>query len=198
MPEPRRVVVTGLGAVTPIGTGADGLWQGLRERRSAVQCVTRFDPTPFKSRIAAQVNDFVPADHLEERRARRLDRFGHFSVAATRLALGDAGLDLSRQDPDMVGAMMGTALGGVAFAEGQYREFLQAGPRAVDPTLALTVFAGAASCNVAIEFGLTGPNSTNGMSCASGTIAIGEARRTPWWPGRRRPRSRRSASARSP
>ncbi len=175
MPEPRRVVVTGLGAVTPIGTGANGLWQGLREQRSAVQCVTRFDPTPFKSRIAAQVNDFVPTDHLEERRARRLDRFGHFSVAATRLALGDAGLDLSRQDPDMVGAMMGTALGGVAFAEGQYREFLQAGPRAVDPTLALTVFAGAASCNVAIEFGITGPNSTNGMSCASGTIAIGEA-----------------------
>jgi 3-oxoacyl-[acyl-carrier-protein] synthase II len=175
MPEPRRVVVTGLGAVTPIGTGADGLWQGLRERRSAVQGVTRFDPTPFKSRIAAQVNDFVPTDHLEERRARRLDRFGHFSVAATRLALGDAGLDLSRLDRDMVGAMMGTALGGVAFAEGQYREFLQAGPRAVDPTLALTVFAGAASCNVAIEFGITGPNSTNGMSCASGTIAIGEA-----------------------
>lgn len=175
MPKPRRVVVTGLGAVTPIGTGAEALWQGLRGRRSAVQCVTRFDPTPFKSRIAAQVNDFVPTDHLEERRARRLDRFGHFSVAATRLALADARLDLSREDPDMVGAMMGTALGGVAFGETQYREFLQAGPRAVDPTLALTVFAGAASCNVAIEFGITGPNSTNGMSCASGTIAIGEA-----------------------
>lgn len=175
MPEPRRVVVTGLGAVTPIGTGADGLWRGLREQRSAVQCVTRFDPTPFKSRIAAQVNDFVATDHLEERRARRLDRFGHFSVAAARLALSDAALDLSREDPDMIGAMMGTALGGVAFGETQYREFLQAGPRAVDPTLALTVFAGAASCNVAIEFGISGPNSTNGMSCASGTIAIGEA-----------------------
>ena len=177
MPEPRRVVVTGIGAVTPIGTGADGLWSGLRARRSAVQCVTRFDPTPFKSRIAAQVNDFVPTDHLEERRARRLDRFGHFSVAAARLAVADAGLDLSREDSDLVGAMMGTALGGVAFGEAQYREFLQAGPRAVDPALALTVFAGAASCNVAIEFGITGPNSTNGMSCASGTIAIGEAYR---------------------
>jgi 3-oxoacyl-[acyl-carrier-protein] synthase II len=175
MPEPRRVVVTGLGAVTPIGTGVAGLWRGLRERRSSVQCITRFDPTPFKSRIAAQVNDFVATDHLEERRARRLDRFGHFSVAATRLAMADAGLDLAREDPDLVGAMMGTALGGVAFAEAQYREFLQGGPRAVDPTLALTVFAGAASCNVAIEFGITGPNATNGMSCASGTIAVGEA-----------------------
>ncbi|HTC24361.1 MAG TPA: beta-ketoacyl-ACP synthase II [Gemmatimonadales bacterium] len=175
MPDTRRVVVTGVGAVTPIGTGAAGLWSGLRRGRSAVQGVTRFDPTPFKSRIAAQVNDFVATDHLEERRARRLDRFGHFSVAASRLALADAELDLAREDPDLVGAMMGTALGGVAFGEAQYREFLQGGPRAVDPTLALTVFAGAASCNVAIEFGITGPNSTNGMSCASGTIAVGEA-----------------------
>jgi 3-oxoacyl-[acyl-carrier-protein] synthase II len=140
--------------------------------------VTRFDPTPFKSRIAAQVNDFVATDHMEERRARRLDRFGRFSVAATRLALVDAGIDLAREDRDTIGAMMGTALGGVAFAEQQYPEFLRGGPRAVDPSLALMVFAGAASCNVAIEFGLSGPNSTNGMSCASGTIAVGEAFRS--------------------
>jgi 3-oxoacyl-[acyl-carrier-protein] synthase II len=175
MPEARRVVITGIGAITPIGTGTDQLWDRLREARSAVQCVTRFDPTPFKSRIAAQVNDFVATDHLEERRARRLDRFGRFSVAATRLALLNAEIDLTREDRDTVGAMMGTALGGIAFAEQQYPEFLRGGPRAVDPSLALMVFAGAASCNVAIEFGLSGPNSTNGMSCASGTIAIGEA-----------------------
>ena len=145
MPELRRVVITGIGAITPIGTGTEQLWTGLREARSAVQCVTRFDPTPFKSRIAAQVNDFVATDHLEERRARRLDRFGRFSVAATRLALLDADIDLAREDRDTVGAMMGTALGGVAFAEQQYPEFLRGGPRAVDPSLALMVFAGAAS-----------------------------------------------------
>jgi 3-oxoacyl-[acyl-carrier-protein] synthase II len=178
MPDLRRVVITGIGAITPIGTGTDQVWDGLREARSAVQCVTRFDPTPFKSRIAAQVNDFVATDHMEERRARRLDRFGRFSVAATRLALVDAGIDLAREDRDTIGAMMGTALGGVAFAEQQYPEFLRGGPRAVDPSLALMVFAGAASCNVAIEFGLRGPNSTNGMSCASGTIAVGEAFRS--------------------
>ncbi|HTK43625.1 MAG TPA: beta-ketoacyl-ACP synthase II [Gemmatimonadales bacterium] len=178
MPDLRRVVITGIGAITPIGTGIDQVWDGLREARSAVQCVTRFDPTPFKSRIAAQVNDFVATDHMEERRARRLDRFGRFSVAATRLALVDARIDLAREDRDTIGAMMGTALGGVAFAEQQYPEFLRGGPRAVDPTLALMVFAGAASCNVAIEFGLSGPNSTNGMSCASGTIAVGEAFRS--------------------
>jgi 3-oxoacyl-[acyl-carrier-protein] synthase II len=178
MPDLRRVVITGIGAITPIGTGTDQVWDGLREARSAVQCVTRFDPTPFKSRIAAQVNDFVATDHMEERRARRLDRFGRFSVAATRLALVDAGIDLAREDRDTIGAMMGTALGGVAFAEQQYPEFLRGGPRAVDPSLALMVFAGAASCNVAIVFGPSGPNSTNGMSCASGTIAVGEAFRS--------------------
>jgi 3-oxoacyl-[acyl-carrier-protein] synthase II len=174
MSEPRRVVVTGIGAITPIGLGVDGLWGGLRRRTSAVRCITRFDPTLFKSRIAGEVPDFVPTDHLEERRARRLDRYSQFAIAATRMALADAELDLKREDPDRVGTMMGTALGGVAYAEKNYKGFLTEGLKAVDPVLALTVFAGAASCNIAIEFGCTGPNSTNGMSCASGAIAIGD------------------------
>jgi 3-oxoacyl-[acyl-carrier-protein] synthase II len=131
----------------------------------------------FKSRIAGEVTDFLPSDHLEERRVKRLDRFSQFSVAATRMALADAQLDPAREDLDRIGAIMGTALGGVAHGERQYHNFLTGGPRAVDPALALTVFAGAASCNIAIEFGFTGPNSTNGMSCASGAIAIGEAYR---------------------
>jgi 3-oxoacyl-[acyl-carrier-protein] synthase II len=172
--EPRRVVITGIGALTPIGLGVEGLWNGLRRRESAVRCITRFDPSMFKSRIAGEIAGFSATDHMEERRARRLDRFSQFTVAATRMALADAHLDASREDPDRVGAMMGTALGGVAHGEAQYHQFLTAGPRAVDPALALTVFAGAASCNIAIEFGFTGPNSTNGMSCASGAIAIGE------------------------
>jgi 3-oxoacyl-[acyl-carrier-protein] synthase II len=170
----RRVVITGIGAITPIGLGVEGLWQGLLRRKSAVRCITRFDPSMFKSRIAGEVGDFSPADHIEERRIRRLDRFSQFSVAATRMALDDAGLEPTQEDPDRIGATMGTALGGVAHGEGQYRNFMSGGPRAVDPALALTVFAGAASCNIAIEFGFTGPNSTNGMSCASGAIAIGE------------------------
>ena len=178
MPEPRRVVITGIGAVTPIGLGVEGLWTGLKGRRSAVRGITRFDPSVFKSRIAGEVDDFVASDHIEERRVRRLDRFSQFTIAATRMALGDATLDVRKEDPDRIGAMMGTALGGVAHGESQYQNFLTGGPRAVDPALALTVFAGAASCNIAIEFGCTGPNSTNGMSCASGAIAIGDAFRT--------------------
>ncbi|HEY7479383.1 MAG TPA: beta-ketoacyl-ACP synthase II [Gemmatimonadales bacterium] len=171
----RRVVITGIGAVTPIGLGVEGLWEGLRRRHSAIRAITRFDPSVFKSRIAGEVDGFHPTDHIEERRARRLDRYSQFSIAATRMALADASLDLHREDLDRVGAMMGTALGGVAHGEQQYNNFLTQGPRAVDPALALTVFAGAASCNIAIEFGCTGPNATNGMSCASGAIAIGEA-----------------------
>jgi 3-oxoacyl-[acyl-carrier-protein] synthase II len=171
----RRVVITGVGAITPIGLGVGGLWDGLQRRESAVRTITRFDPSMFKSRIAGEVPDFSPADHIEERRVRRLDRFSQFSVAATRMALSDAALDPQREDPDRIGATMGTALGGVAHGETQYRNFVNGGPRAVDPSLALTVFAGAASCNIAIEFGFTGPNSTNGMSCASGAIAIGDA-----------------------
>jgi len=139
-----------------------------------VRTITRFDPAPFRTRIAAEVPAFHPLDHLEERKARRLDRFGQFSVAATRLALRDAELDLAKEDRDRTGVMMGTALGGVGMAEGQHARYVEGGIRAVDPALALMVFAGAASCNVAIEFGATGPNSTNGMSCASGTIAIGD------------------------
>jgi 3-oxoacyl-[acyl-carrier-protein] synthase II len=174
MGEPRRVVITGIGAVTPIGIGVEGLWNGLRAGTSAVRTITRFDPEPFRTRIAAQVDDFHATDHLEERKARRIDRFGQFTVAATRLAIENAELDLDREDRDRTGVMMGTALGGVGMAESQHARYVEGGIRAVDPALALMVFAGAASCNVAIEFGVSGPNSTNGMSCASGTIAIGD------------------------
>jgi len=171
----RRVVITGVGAVTPIGTAADGLWAGLVARRSAVRAVTRFDPTPFRSRIAAEIPDFRPQDHLDAKRAKRLDRFSQLAVTSARFALADAELAPAREDPDRIGAMMGSALGGVAFAEAQVGGFLKQGPRGLDPALALAVFAGAASCNIAIEFGFTGPNSTNAMSCASGTIAVGDA-----------------------
>ena len=171
----RRVAITGIGAITPIGTGRDGLWNGLRAQRSAVGALSRFDPSPFRSHNAAQVNDFVASDHMDAKRAKRLDRFGQFAVASARLALVDAELDLDREDRDRVGAMMGTALGGIGYAEEQLGNYLRGGLRAVDATLALAVFGGAASCNIAIEFGVRGPNSTNAMSCASGAMAIGEA-----------------------
>jgi len=171
----RRAVITGVGAVTPIGTGAEGLWAGLGARVSAVRAITRFDPTPFRSKIAAEIPDFRPQDHLDAKRAKRLDRFSQLAVTSARFALADAELDPRRENGDRVGAMMGSALGGVAFAEAQIERFRAEGPRGLEPALALAVFPGAASCNIAIEFGFAGPNSTNAMSCASGTIAVGDA-----------------------
>jgi 3-oxoacyl-[acyl-carrier-protein] synthase II len=171
----RRVVVTGVGAVTPIGTGADGLLAGLRARRSAVRTITRFDPAPFRSRMAAEIPDFRPQDFLDARRAKRFDRYSSLAVTAAKLALEHAALDLAREDRERVGTMLGSALGGVAYAEDQFPRYLMQGLRGVDPGLALAVFGGAASCNVAIELGVQGPNSTNGMSCASGTVAVGDA-----------------------
>ena len=170
----RRVAITGIGAITPIGTGIKGLWDGLRDQRSAVRSISRFDPSPFRSRIAAEVDSFDATNFIERKRARRLDRFGQFSVVAARLALDDAGIDLAAEDRERIGSMMGTALGGVGNAEEQLGIYLTRGLKDVDASLALTVFGGAASCNIAIEFGVQGPNSTNAMSCASGTIAIGD------------------------
>ena len=171
----RRVAITGIGAVTPIGSGETALWDGLRAGKSAVATLTRFDPSIFRSHLAAQIPDFRPTDHMETKRAKRLDRFGQLAVAASKMALEDSGIDLAREDRERVGTMMGTALGGIAYAEEQLGNFLKGGLREVDPLLALSVFGGAASCNVAIEFGVQGVNSTNAMSCASGTIAIGDA-----------------------
>ncbi len=171
----RRVAITGIGAITPIGTGRTDFWNGVRAERSAVRSMTRFDPSIFRSHNAAEVDDFRPDDHIDAKRAKRLDRFGQFSVAAARMALADSEIELEREDRERIGAMMGTALGGIGYAEEQLGKFLTAGLRAVDATLALAVFGGAASCNIAIEFGVSGPNSTNAMSCASGTMAIGEA-----------------------
>ena len=174
MTQRRRVVVTGIGAVTPIGTSAAGLWEGVRARRSAVRTLSRFDPEPYRSRNAAEVADFVPSDFMEAKKVKRLDRFSQFSIASARLALEDARIDMAKEDSERVGSMMGSALGGIRYAEDQLGVFLRDGLRGVDPSLALMVFAGAASCNIAIEFGAQGPNSTNAMSCASGTIAVGD------------------------
>lgn len=170
----RRVVITGIGCITPIGSGVEGLWAGLQRGESAIRRIDRFDASPFRSRIAAQVDDFDPLDHLERNRARRLDRYAQLSVASARMALEDAALDPSSLSGDRAAVQMGSALGGMSFGEDQLARFHRDGVKGVETMLALTVFCGSASCNIAIEFGFTGANSTNAMSCASGAIAIGE------------------------
>ncbi len=172
-----RVAITGLGCVTPIGTGVDQLDAGIDRCESAVRALTRFDASAFRSQIAGEVPDFRPADHLSRRSLKRMDRFSQFGVTAARLALDDAGIDPTTENRDRVGVMMGSALGGIAFGEEQAGRFHEGGLRQVEAHLALSVFGGAVSCNVAIEWGLTGPNATNAMSCASGAVAIGDGLR---------------------
>jgi 3-oxoacyl-[acyl-carrier-protein] synthase II len=172
----QRVAITGLGAITPIGIGAEGLWQGVRAGRSAVRQITRFDPARSASRIAGEI-DFDPHCFMEQRTARRLDRFSQLALAASRMALEDAGLSPHEAGCVGAGAYIGSALGGVAFGEEQHESYLRAGPQRVNPRLALAVFGGAASSNVTIDLGLTGPSLANGNSCAAGMIAIGEAAR---------------------
>lgn len=171
----RRVVVTGIGAITPIGSGARGLWQGVLDNRSAVRAIDRFDASPFPSRIAAQVDDFDPADHLDPRRARRLDRFSALAVAASRMALDHARLAPPNGNAARTGVWIGSALGGIAFGEEQHAGYVARGIRGVAPTLALAVFGGAGASNVALDLGLTGPAVGNANSCASGAVAIGQA-----------------------
>jgi 3-oxoacyl-[acyl-carrier-protein] synthase II len=171
----RRVVITGIGAITPVGSGAAGLWAGVLANRSAVRSIDRFDASPFPSRIAAQVDDFVPADHLDARRARRLDRFSALSVAAARMATEQAGWGRPNGMAPRTGVWIGSALGGVAFGEEQHAGYMVRGVRGVAPTLALAVFGGAGASNVALDLEITGPALGNANSCASGAVAIGQA-----------------------
>lgn len=170
----RRIVITGIGAITPIGSGVEGLWRGVQRGESAVRSVTRFDPTPFRSHIAAEINDFDPLDFVDARRARRLERFSQLAVAASLQAAADAGFDL-HCCPDAVGVNVGSALGGVAFGEEQHGLYIERGTRSISPHTALAVFGGAGAANVAIELGVHGPAMGNAGSCASGAVAIGEA-----------------------
>jgi 3-oxoacyl-[acyl-carrier-protein] synthase II len=140
-----------------------------------VRRITHFDPSPFRSQIAAEVEGFDPLEWMDGKKARRLDRFSQFSLACARMALQDADLCIEAALRDETAVYVGSALGGIAFAECQHQAFLQRGLRGVEPTLALSVFAGAGSCNIAMELGITGPNVSNTNSCAAGAVAIGEA-----------------------
>jgi 3-oxoacyl-[acyl-carrier-protein] synthase II len=173
----RRVVITGIGAVTPIGHGREGLWQGVVRGKSAVRRVSAFDVNAYRCQLAAEVRDFDPAPYLDKKQLKRLDRYSQFAVCTAKMAVADAYLRLDAEPHDQVGVCIGSALGGMITAEEQHGQFSTRGIGAVSPMLAVTVFGAAASCNIAIEFGISGPNTANCNSCAAGAIAIGEAMR---------------------
>jgi 3-oxoacyl-[acyl-carrier-protein] synthase II len=174
----RRVVITGLGPITAIGVGKKAFWEGITSGKSGVGPVTRFDPSLFNARSAAEIHDWEPEKFFPSQRLKRLDRYAQFAVGSAKLALEDSGLSFSPENPQSrVGVSFGTALGGVSNAEKQHVSFVHSGPKSVHQTIALQVFGGSAHCNIAIEFGLRGVGTTNSNSCASGNVAIGEGYR---------------------
>lgn len=170
----RRVVITGIGPITPVGIGKYLFWEGLCSGKSAVRKVAAFDASQFISQVAAEITNFNPLDFLESEKAGRLDRFSQFSVAAARLALEDSGLNMAVENNERVGVCVGSAFGGIKFAEEQLKGYGAQRPL-INPYLALSMLCGAGSCNIAIDIGAEGPTSTNTNGCASGTVAIGEA-----------------------
>jgi 3-oxoacyl-[acyl-carrier-protein] synthase II len=174
----RRVWITGIGLITPIGTGVAAFRAGLRTGCSPVKAIDRFDPSPFRSHVAAQVDDFDPLAWMPPKTARQLDRFSQFGLVAGRLALDDAGLTPGAGGaaaPERIGIYLGSALGGIAYAEEQHTRYLEKGIRQVAPNLALAVFGGAAPANLGIALDVRGPILSTANSCASGAVALGEA-----------------------
>ena len=176
--SPRRAVITGIGPITCIGVGRESFWRGLRAERSGISRITSFDTTAFNAHCGGEIAGWNPEEYFPPHRLKRLDRYAQFAVASAKLALDDSGLTYSPDHPQhRVGVSFGTALGGIAGAEYQHAHFLKKGTRGVNQTLALQVFGGSAHSNIAIEFGFRGVGTTNSNSCASGTVAVGEALR---------------------
>lgn len=175
MPEQRRIAVTGIGPVTPIGTGVEDFWAGLVAGRSGAGPITRFDATDFKSRVAAEIHDFEITDYLPPKNARRLDRFAQLAYAAATLAMADAGMKPSDPDPARVGMVIGSGIGGIGLWEEEHTKMLKRGPRFVSPSLIAMMIPNAAAGSLAIEFGFTGPNECTVTACASSGHAIARA-----------------------
>jgi 3-oxoacyl-[acyl-carrier-protein] synthase II len=171
-----RVVITGIGALTCAGNGRQGLWEGLLREKSGIGFITRFDTSAYDAKCAGEITDFDPSQHFPPHKLKRIDRYAQFALVLTQQALDDAGLKLSPEHPRTdVGVSFGTALGGITTAELTHERFVREGNHAIPAALALQVFGGSAHSNICIAYGVRGYSSTNSNSCASGTVAVGEA-----------------------
>jgi 3-oxoacyl-[acyl-carrier-protein] synthase II len=173
-----RVVITGLGAITPIGNDVATFWENMKAGVSGAGTITNFDPTGFTIRIACEVKGFEATDWMEKKLAKRLARSTHFSIASTRQALADAKLEVTPENSDRIGVIFNTGGGGISTMEEGEKLLLQEGPRAITPFLVTNVMPNAASCLVSIEFGTTGPLNTSALACASGNYALLDAYHT--------------------
>jgi 3-oxoacyl-[acyl-carrier-protein] synthase II len=173
----RRVVVTGMGAVTPLGVGVEASWQALSQGKSGVGAVTAFDASDFRTRVAGEVNGFSPHDFINRKLVRRGDRFIHFALAATRMALEDSGLKINAANGERVGVSVGTAMGGIESIEKNHELLIKGKRQQISPFFVPSFLCNMATGQVAIEFGAKGANMCSVTACASGTHAIGDAAR---------------------
>lgn len=174
----RRVVVTGMGAVTPIGVGVNAFWEGIIQEKTGFAPITRFDASGYKCRMAAEVRDFQPEDFMDKKSARRMELFCQFAVAAAGEALQDAALDMEKEDPYRVGCSIGSGIGSLQAIEREYARLLEKGPSRVAPLFVPLMISNMAAGNVSITFGLKGKSLNVVTACATGTNSIGEAFRS--------------------
>ncbi len=173
--EQRRVVITGMGPITPIGTRTDNYWRALVDGVSGTGPITRFDASEYSTRIAAEVKDFDPEQYVERKEARRMDRFVQFAIAASKLAVEDSGLEIRDNNADRVGVLIGSGIGGTGTWEEQHRILLEKGSNRVSPFFVPMLISDMGSGMVSILLGAKGPNMTIVTACATATHAIGEA-----------------------
>lgn len=175
MNELKRVVVTGLGAITPLGNTLQEYWQGLIQGCSGIRPITLFDASRHECQIAAEVKNFNPSDYVDPKEARRMDRFAQFAVCASIDAIADAKFEISQLNANSVGAIVGSGIGGVKVLEDQQEIYLTKGPDRCSPFLVPTMIANMAAGLTAIHTGAKGPNSCTATACAAGANAVGEA-----------------------
>lgn len=171
----RRVVVTGMGAITPIGLDVDHFWSAVKKKEIGFAPITRFDASAYKSHIAAEVKGFVGKDYMDFKAAKRMELFSQYAVAASKEALADSGLNMEKEDPYMVGTSIGSGIGSMQALEREHGKLLEKGPSRVNPLFVPMMICNMAAGNVAIQFGLKGKSINVVTACATGTNSIGEA-----------------------
>ena len=178
MDKNRRVVVTGMGAITPIGNSVEEFWSGIKEGKTGFGPITYFDTADYRCKLAAEVKDFDPTQYMDKKSARRMEQFCQFAVAATGQAIADAGLIMEQEDPYMVGCSVGSGIGSLQAMEREYDRLKEKGPGRVGPMLVPLMISNMAAGNVSIAYGLKGKSLNVVTACATGTHSIGEAYRT--------------------
>lgn len=173
----RRVVVTGLGLVTPLGVGIDNVWKRILNGESGISYITRFDPSAHETKIAGEVKDFRPEDYISPKELRRMDLFIQYALAASKIAIEDSGIELQKEDPDRVGVVVGTGLGGLPTLEHYHKVLLEKGPSRISPFFIPMLIANEAPGHIAMKYGFKGPNLCVVTACATGSHSIGEGMR---------------------